>query len=117
MSEMTDPGPASARPVATDYDAPLEACPLCGCGHLCDHHEDDKQRRIQRCTGCEVQLMNPQYNDNYLENYYSSYIRVEPETAVVNLSGFPPAVSLGEKVSQAGLPSPMEEPQAIRPPA
>ena len=83
---MTDPSVSraikavSAQPVPDDFDPPLEACPLCGNSHIHAYHEDDKGRRIQRCAGCGVQFMNPQYTNAYLQTYYSSYIRVEPET-------------------------------------
>jgi 2-polyprenyl-3-methyl-5-hydroxy-6-metoxy-1,4-benzoquinol methylase len=79
MSEMIEPGESSARPVSTDYDPLLAVCPLCGCDHLHDYHQDDKQRRIQHCPGCGIQLMNPQYSDAYLTHYYSNYIRIEPQ--------------------------------------
>lgn len=80
MSTSESLQPASAQPREGDYDAPLTACPLCCATALCDHHHDEKGRRIQRCTGCGVQFMNPQYSDDYLRRYYAGYIRVEPET-------------------------------------
>lgn len=79
MSEQNEDGPKPACPVAADYDAPLGACRLCGSVHLYETHRDDKQRRIQRCAGCGIQFMNPQYSDAYLTGYYANYIRVEPQ--------------------------------------
>lgn len=73
-----------ALPEAGDYDPLLASCRLCGSTHLHPYHRDDKDRRIQRCSGCGIQFMNPQYTDDYLARYYSTYIRVEPETEEPN---------------------------------
>lgn len=63
----------SARPTEHDYDPALTACPLCGGKSLCAYHRDGKGRRIELCCTCGVQLMNPQYTDAYLADYYGRY--------------------------------------------
>ena len=68
-----DRGPARSNPTPDDYDAPLDACPLCAGRHTYRFHHDDKGRHIERCAECGVQFMNPQYRDEYLSAYYAAY--------------------------------------------
>lgn len=69
---MKEP-PRRSDPGAHDYDPELHRCLLCGSSDLRAHHRDSKGRRIQRCFGCGIQFMNPQYTDSYLTAYYARY--------------------------------------------
>jgi 2-polyprenyl-3-methyl-5-hydroxy-6-metoxy-1,4-benzoquinol methylase len=66
MSSAPQPGP-------DDFDPPLTACPLCG-GELRRWDRDHRGRTLDRCQGCGVGLMNPQYSDDWLRRFYSTYI-------------------------------------------
>lgn len=66
----------SAPPI--EYDAPLDACPLCGSREIEPYDHDYRGAHIGRCRACRVRFMNPQYTDAYLTAYYSDYISDGP---------------------------------------
>lgn len=65
---------APAAVPVREYDPPLQSCPLCA-GRLrpfdVDLHRDN---RIERCGDCRVRLVNPQYADRWLAQFYAGYI-------------------------------------------
>jgi SAM-dependent methyltransferase len=65
--------------VSADYDERLRSCPLCGSGDLRGYDHDFRGHRIDRCGGCGVKLMNPQYSDAYLQRFYSTYISMHDQ--------------------------------------
>jgi SAM-dependent methyltransferase len=61
------------------YDEKLERCKICGSSDIRLYHKDFRGNEIYKCDNCGVQFMNPQYTDEYLEDYYSRYTKEEPE--------------------------------------
>lgn len=61
------------------FDAPKSACGLCGSEKIFPYHQDHKGNRIFKCRNCKIQFMNPQYTDEYLAEFYSSYTKDEPQ--------------------------------------
>ena len=66
---------------ASDYDDRLTHCPLCSSGSLQPYNRDFRGHIVDRCVGCGVLLMNPQYSDTYLERFYSTYLTVHDQNA------------------------------------
>ncbi len=62
------------------FDPPMEICPLCGSPALSIYDQDYKKIKIDRCNCCHLMFMNPQYTDDYLNNYYSTYINSDQRT-------------------------------------
>jgi SAM-dependent methyltransferase len=60
-----------------DFDKKMTGCPLCGNGTLNSHKTDYKGIKIEKCPSCHLEMMNPQYTDQYLNQYYSSYFDLE----------------------------------------
>ncbi len=56
------------------FDGPLTACPLCSSAEFDAYDRDYRGIAIARCRSCHVLFMNPQYSDEYLSAYYSTYI-------------------------------------------
>jgi len=59
---------------SADFDLPLAHCPLCGTTRISQHDHDFRGCYIDRCDACGVKFMNPQYTDEYLDRYYSTYV-------------------------------------------
>ena len=55
------------------YDEALAECRLCHSKAFTELLEDHRGNKIQLCGHCGVQWMNPQYTDEYLEDFYSKY--------------------------------------------
>lgn len=72
--------PAHVR-VAADYDPPRTTCPLCERGPLRHRLVDFRGHRIDACSACGVEFMNPQYSDAALQRFYAGYICLHPEAA------------------------------------
>ena len=62
-----------------EYDPEFKKCKICGSENIHKYHEDFIGNTIFICKDCHVQFMNPQYTDEYLDEYYSRYTREEPE--------------------------------------
>lgn len=61
------------------YDDKFLRCKLCGSENIQKYHKDFIDNEIYICNVCKVQFMNPQYTDEYLSNYYSTYTKEEPK--------------------------------------
>ncbi len=59
------------------YEPLKMECEFCGSERIYKYHQSDNGARIFKCRGCKIQFMNPQYTDEYLADYYSTYIRDE----------------------------------------
>jgi len=59
------------------YDQVITHCKFCGSQNIYKYHAADNGAQIFKCEKCKVQFMNPQYTDEHLANYYSTYIRDE----------------------------------------
>jgi len=55
------------------YDPVLTCCPICGSENIRLFLVDFRSNSIYRCEDCTFQFMNPQYSNQYLDEYYSSY--------------------------------------------
>lgn len=62
------------QPTPADYDPRIERCPLCDGGPLRPYDGDFRGHVIDRCGGCGIKLMNPQYSDDWLQRFYAEYI-------------------------------------------
>ncbi|HNP17074.1 MAG TPA: hypothetical protein PKL31_01465 [Fulvivirga sp.] len=60
-----------------DFDKKMTMCPLCDGADLQGHKIDYKGVKIEKCSSCDIEMMNPQYTDDYLNQYYSSYFDME----------------------------------------
>jgi SAM-dependent methyltransferase len=60
-----------------DFDKKMSNCPLCGSKEIENHKTDYKGVKIDKCQSCNIEFMNPQYTDEYLNKYYSSYVEIE----------------------------------------
>jgi len=63
----------------TKYDPEFSKCKICNSKKIQRYHQDYNGNVIYKCNDCEVQFMNPQYSDEYLDDYYSKYTKEEPE--------------------------------------
>lgn len=63
------------------FDPRLEICPLCKEGELTPFDRDFRGRTIDRCRECGVLLMNPQYSDDHLAEFYAGYLSVHDRGA------------------------------------
>jgi 2-polyprenyl-3-methyl-5-hydroxy-6-metoxy-1,4-benzoquinol methylase len=52
------------------FDQKLERCLVCGEEHLADHITDWRNVLISRCSNCSFQFMNPQYDADYIHQFY-----------------------------------------------
>lgn len=59
------------------YEAEKTHCEFCGSQDIFKYHQADNGAQIFKCGNCKIQFMNPQYTEEYLAHYYSSYIRDE----------------------------------------
>jgi SAM-dependent methyltransferase len=59
------------------YDPVKLNCEFCGSQNIYKYHTADNGTQIFKCGNCKIQFMNPQYTDEHLSNYYSTYIRDE----------------------------------------
>ena len=64
---MTQPNPSIG------FDARAERCHLCGSPRLRLSKVDFAGRRIDRCLGCRIEFLNPQYSDEYFVGLYDGY--------------------------------------------
>lgn len=55
------------------YDSILDTCRICKSNDVYSYHYDYLENQFYKCNSCGVQFMNPQYTDEYLNNYYSGY--------------------------------------------
>ena len=92
---------ADASPAATDYDRPRSTCPLCDGGPLMRRLVDFRGHGIDRCRGCGVEFMNPQYSDAALQRFYAGYINLHPDDAAAAAFRSRPATRTAGK--QRGL--------------
>jgi 2-polyprenyl-3-methyl-5-hydroxy-6-metoxy-1,4-benzoquinol methylase len=63
------------------FDPPRSQCPLCRSPDIHDYDRDHRGARIARCATCGIKFMNPQYTDEYLAEYYSTYVQEELDSA------------------------------------
>ncbi len=59
------------------YDEKYTKCPACQSENIIHYHHDFRDNTIYKCNACQVQFMNPVYSDEYLNDYYSTYIDLE----------------------------------------
>ena len=59
------------------YDPPKIICEICGSKNIYKFHESENGAQIFKCRECKTQFMNPQYSEDHLNHYYSTYIRDE----------------------------------------
>ena len=52
------------------FDAHLDHCLCCGSQNIRDYKKDYRDVMIVRCGDCGFQFMNPQFEDNYIHQYY-----------------------------------------------
>ncbi len=62
-----------------EFDPPLSACAVCGSGEIARFDRDEAGRTIDRCGGCGVLFLNPQYADAWLAQLYGEYIPEKSE--------------------------------------
>lgn len=62
-----------------NYESIVERCPICDSRRILKFHKDFRNNLIYKCHSCEIQFMNPQYTDEYLDSYYSGYIDHESD--------------------------------------
>lgn len=62
------------------FDKLLTKCLFCNSNNIYLFDTDYNKRSISRCKDCGIKFLNPQYTDEFLKNYYSSYIDVSNET-------------------------------------
>ena len=75
------------------FDKKIECCLVCGEQRLADYKRDWRDVLICRCASCGFQFMNPQYEDNYIHQYYvDSY--VDTDRSKTHLASYEPAYSL-----------------------
>jgi 2-polyprenyl-3-methyl-5-hydroxy-6-metoxy-1,4-benzoquinol methylase len=84
------------------FDEELHSCVLCGSPEIFLYHLISDNINIFKCKNCKTQFMNPQYTDEYLKNYYSSYSSDEPkwEEALLYCSDY--YLSIIEKYIKTG---------------
>ena len=63
------------------FDPPRVTCPLCRSPDIHAFDHDYRGVEIARCAACGVKFMNPQYSDEHLAEYYSSYVQEEIDKA------------------------------------
>lgn len=71
---------SATDPPAPTYDEPLRRCLLCAGETLRDHDRDHRGHRIVRCAACGLCFMNPQYSDDWLRHYYSTYVPADGQS-------------------------------------
>ena len=57
----------------SDFDPPLEKCPVCHSEDISYIFSDHKGIKIFSCNTCKSEFMNPQYTDKYLSDFYNQY--------------------------------------------
>lgn len=55
------------------YDPVKLKCEICNSSDIYKFHEASNGSQIFKCRNCKMQFLNPQYTDQYLEEYYASY--------------------------------------------
>jgi SAM-dependent methyltransferase len=55
------------------FDPPRDTCPLCESSSIAPFTRDARGIRIDRCRSCSLLFMNPQYTDETLSEYYTTY--------------------------------------------
>lgn len=60
------------------FELPRANCELCGSERIFKYHQTSSGVRIFKCSNCEIQFMNPQYTQAYLDEFYSHYTKDEP---------------------------------------
>lgn len=60
-----------------EFDKKIEKCIVCNSYKIQDHMVDFRKINISKCNECDFQFMNPQYTNNYLTEYYSTYTTAE----------------------------------------
>lgn len=59
------------------YDPKYSQCPICQSSAVSLFHHDFRDNDIYKCGNCTAQFMNPVYSDDYLDEFYSTYIMPE----------------------------------------
>ncbi len=59
----------------SDFDPLLESCPVCFSSSIQKKKTDYTGIDIFQCRNCRIEFMNPQYTDNYLEEFYAGYYK------------------------------------------
>ena len=60
-----------------EFDKKIDKCIICNSHDIKIHKIDFRKINISKCNDCDFQFMNPQYTDDYLTEYYSSYTTAE----------------------------------------
>ncbi|MBV6479682.1 MAG: Ubiquinone biosynthesis O-methyltransferase [Ignavibacteria bacterium] len=61
------------------FDERFEKCPICNSIEIFRFHKTSEETIIFKCKECEIQFLNPQYTEKYLNQYYSSYTNIGNE--------------------------------------
>ena len=87
-----------------EFDKKMDKCIICGSHDIKDYIVDYRKINISICRECDFQFMNPQYTNNYLSEYYSTYTTAEDYDHVKEslLYGHDYYFSLIEKYVDAG---------------
>ena len=56
-----------------EFDKKINKCISCGGSNIQDYMKDFREINVSKCGNCGFQFMNPQYSDQYLLKYYSTY--------------------------------------------
>ncbi|HOK41920.1 MAG TPA: class I SAM-dependent methyltransferase [bacterium] len=59
------------------FDTKLTTCLFCNSNNINFFDIDYNNITIDKCNNCGIKFMNPQYTDNYLEEYYSNYVEID----------------------------------------
>ena len=78
------------------YDPIITQCKFCGSQNIYKYHVADNGAQIFKCSDCKIQFMNPQFTDEHLTNYYSTYIRDESNIEDVLIKAHTYCLSLVE---------------------
>lgn len=62
-----------------DFDDEIKSCFVCDDHNIAFKLKDHKGIKIDNCSNCGFQFMNPQYSDKYLAEYYSTYTASVPD--------------------------------------
>ena len=57
------------------YEDVKNICPLCESHKISPYHHDYRGNKFFICKSCGIQFLNPQYTDEYLNEFYSEYTK------------------------------------------
>jgi 2-polyprenyl-3-methyl-5-hydroxy-6-metoxy-1,4-benzoquinol methylase len=66
------------------FDDPMISCPLCSSEALGHFDRDFRGVNIDICHSCKLLFMNPQYTEDYLNDYYSNYVTEEERSGKIS---------------------------------